>query len=462
MSENLKNKKVLQMGLGILGGGVATARWLVAQGADLTVTDTKDETYLAPSLEKLKDLQIKYVLGKHEEKDFLENEIIVVNPDVPIDSKFIKLSKENGKQIENELSLFYRFCRSNNTVGITGTRGKTTTVNWTAHLLQSKIIGNSPLNPFLGDGLNCKEDEKIVLEVPSFQLELLGEHVDSQNSKLAPHVAVITNLYRDHINRHKSMEGYAVAKANIFKYQNSEDFLILNKEDVWTEYFLSLKPKSKILFFSKDDNYNFVDKDEFIKKWGEHNLLNLYASILVARVLGVSDEEIKTRIFTLPQIKFRQEKVFEGESPSQNASADRGKVEIFNDTTATSPEATIAGVQRFRGEQNFFLISGGTDRDLEFTKWAEAVKGGVKPENLILLSGSATEKMKMELGFEQYNEFDSLSECFKEALRKSEEVAEKSVILFSPSSKSFEKFKNEFDRGEQFNAMVENLKRGII
>lgn len=448
---NLKGKKVLQMGLGILGGGVATARWLVAQGTDLTVTDMKDEAYLAPSLEKLKDLQIKYVLGRHDEKDFLENEIIVVNPDVPTDNPLVKLAKEHGKQIENELSLFFRYCKSKNIVGITGTRGKTTTTNWTAHLLNSKIIGNSSVNPFLGNELNSEEDDKIVAEVPSFQLELLGEYIDPAFVKLAPHVAVITNLYRDHLNRHKTMEGYARAKANIFKYQTPEDFLVLNKEDEWTPVFMNFKPKSKVLFFSKDDRYDFVDKEEFVKVWGEHNLLNLNASVIVARVLGVSDEDIKSRISTLPQIKFRQEKVFGDE-----------KVEIFNDTTATSPEATIAGVQRFKGEQNFFLISGGTDRDLEFTRWAEVINGGVKPQNLILLSGSATEKMKMKLGLEQYNEFDTLVECFKEALKKVSEVEGRSVILFSPSAKSFEKFKNEFDRGEQFNAMVENLKRGII
>ncbi|MEK7642725.1 MAG: hypothetical protein AAB392_02930 [Patescibacteria group bacterium] len=107
---DLKNKKVLLMGLGILGGGVATARFLVEKGAELTVTDMKSKEYLKPSLEKLKDFSnIKFLLGEHREKDFLDNQIIVLNPDVSINNKFVKLARENGKQIENELTLFYKF-----------------------------------------------------------------------------------------------------------------------------------------------------------------------------------------------------------------------------------------------------------------------------------------------------------------------------------------------------------------
>lgn len=448
---NLKNKKILLQGLGILGGGVATAKWLVEQGAVLTVTDMKDEVHLRSSLDALKDLKIKFVLGRHEEKDFLENEIIVVNPDVPTDNKFVKLAKENGKQIENELSLFYKFCKSKNTVGITGTRGKTTTVNWTAHLLGSKIIGNSVESPFLGSELNVEESEKLVLEVPSFQLELLGEYVESdENEKLAPHISIITNLYQDHLNRHKTMEGYALAKANIFRGQTEEDYLILNKDDLWTDFFIGLEPKAKILFFSKGDNFisdfGFSILD-FKKKWGEHNLLNLYPAILAARTLGISNEEIKSRISTLPQIKFRQEKVYESDD-----------LEIYNDTTATSPEATVAALERFASQkESLILITGGTDRDLEFKGWAKSIKQIMNPENLILLGGSATEKMKTELGFDKYNEFETLEECFNEVLKRAEKTNGKSIILFSPSSKSFEKFKNEYDRGEKFNLLVQNL-----
>lgn len=432
------------MGLGILGGGVATARFLVERGALLTVTDMKTPEFLEPSLAKLRDLPaIKFVLGEHREQDFLENEIIVVNPDVPIDSPFIKLAKAKGKSIENELSLFFKNCQSQQIVGITGTRGKTTTVNWTAHLLAAEIVGNSPENPFLGKGVEALESQRLVLEMPSFQLELLGELIESQGSRLAPHIAVITNLYRDHINRHKTMEGYARAKANIFRYQNQEDFLLLNKDNEWTDLFLRLGPKAKTELFSKEDEFDFLDKKAFAQKWGEHNLLNLIVAIRVALILGIPTAQIVERIKTLPQIKFRQEKVYEDE-----------RVVIYNDTASTSPEATVMAVERFARTQPFLLIAGGTDRELDYGIWTEKLGRLLEPKNLILLAGSATEKIKRSLGWAEYVEFATLEECLEFARLKARQNSLRTTIVFSPGAKSFEKFKNEFDRGEKFNALV--------
>lgn len=436
------------MGLGILGGGVATARFLAKQGADLTVTDMKSREFLEPSLKKLQDFpNIKFVLGEHKEEDFLHNEIIVVNPDVPVENKFVRLARENGKKIENELSLFFKNCKSENTIGITGTRGKTTTTNWTAHLLWARIVGNSPENPFLGSGVESAQDENLVLEMPSFQLELLGEYVEDEGYKLSPHIAVITNLYRDHLNRHKTMEGYAKAKSNIFKFQNENDFLILNKENEWTDFFLKQNPRAQVVLVSKEDKYEFLDGEEFARNWGEHNLTNLLFGIVVARILGIDESLIKERISSLTQIKFRQEKIY-----------DRDGLEIYNDTSATSPEGTMVAVERFRQYTNLVLIAGGTDRDLEYGAWANVVRKYVRPENLILIAGSATEKMKKELSFDSYNEHDTLEECMAEAVAKARESGStKNVILFSPGAKSFEKFKNEFDRGEQFNLIVNKI-----
>lgn len=444
----LKGKKVLQMGLGTLGGGVATTKWLLEQGAVLTVTDLNTPEYLQSSLEKLDEFRdhIKFVLGRHEENDFLENDIIVVNPGVPVlGNKFLELSKGSGKQIENELTLFYKFCPTRKIVAVTGTRGKTTTVNWIAHLLKSAnpdtlIIGNSPEKPFLQEIKKCSESTNVVLEVPSFHLEICDK------AEFAPHVAVITNLYRDHVNWHKTMEGYASAKANIFKHQTENDFLILNKENEWTDFFLSQKPRAKVLFCSKDDEVE--NGDEFVKEWGAHNLQNFKVASMVARIFGISAEDIKKQISGLPQVKFRQEKVY-----------DDGRLQVFNDTAATSPEALIASMERFLGsEGRTVFISGGTDRDLDFGAWGRLFRESLDPENLILLAGSATEKMKKELGWGAFNEFETLDDCFQGAIRKvkDERLAK---IVFSPGAKSFEKFKNEFDRGEQFNLLVNKLRK---
>lgn len=443
----LKNKKVLLMGLGILGGGLSTAKWLLKRGADLTITDTKNEKELKVSLDTLSDFKnINFVLGQHKEQDFLDNEIIVINPGVSINNKFVQFAKKNGKQIENELTLFYRYCKSRNIVAITGTRGKTTTTNWVYHILKSKysdtvLAGNSATNPFLHMIDKCEESTPVVIEVPSFHLELIGE----ENVRYSPKIAVVTNIYQDHLNRHRTLENYARTKANIFKNQEATDFLILNKNNKWTDFLLSLKPKAKVIYFPEDDfeKSDFVNKKDFIEKWGEHNFLNLEASVLVATTMGISKEVIKEAIPTLPQIKFRQEEVYKDE-----------KLTVYNDTAATSPEATVAAVNRFKGKKNLILITGGTDKDLDFSDWVIAIKKDINMENLVLLSGSATEKMKGFLSENSYNEFGTLSECLEYALKRAEE---ESVILFSPSSKSFEKFKNEFDRGEQFNKLINQL-----
>jgi len=456
------------MGLGILGGGVATARFLFEHGAKLTITDLKSANDLKPSIEKLKDIvdKIDLVLGIHRKEDFLNNDMVILNPDVPLDNKFVKLAKDNGKQIENELSLFYKFCPSKNIVAVTGTRGKTTITNWTGHFLKSFnpktfVLGNSPDKPFLSNFSNFDKDTNIVMETSSFQLELLN------NASYAPRIAIITNLYRDHINRHKSLKEYAGAKANIFKYQNKDDFLILNKDNEWTHFFVSRNPKSKILYFSKktlplEDSGAYINEHsdlifrvdnkeeksinvaDFENKWGGHNTYNLMASFLAAYLHGIRIEKLIDSIQTLPQIKFRQEKVYENR-----------KIQIYNDTTATSPEATIAAIMRFNYKKdNLVLITGGTDRELDFQEWAETVKNISIQKSLFFLSGSATEKMKLALGWNTYNEFEDLKSCLEAAIKRVGDLKDKGVILFSPSSKSFEKFKNEFDRGEKFNRLV--------
>jgi len=436
----LKDKKVLLMGLGILGGGVATARWLAEREADLTVTDMKDEKHLKSSLEKLKDLNIKYVLGKHEEKDFLENEIIVINPDVPANNKYVELARRAGKKIENELTLFYRFCKSKNTVAITGTRGKTTTVNWTYHLLKQKfpdtvIAGNSSENPFLDVLSKIEENTNVVLEVPSYQLELLPE------SGFSSPIVAITNVYTDHLNRHGDIQNYAEVKSGIFRNQTENNFLILNQENEWAEFFLSKNPRAKVILLSKKEiPTGLFDIKKFVEKWGEHNLENLLIAIKIAELKGLSEEEIKKGIGTLSDIRFRQELVY-----------NKNSLQIYNDTAATSPDATIAAIKRFG--KNAIFISGDTDRELDFKGWAKFVKENLNLKNLVLLSGSATEKMKKELN-EAVDERDSLEECLNLALEK---VGKDGTIVFSPGAKSFEKFKNEFDRGEKFNTLIENI-----
>jgi UDP-N-acetylmuramoylalanine--D-glutamate ligase len=445
-----KNKKVLVMGLGLLGGGVATAKWLVKHGARVTVTDLKTKDELLQSIKALGSAakKIKFVLGKHREKDFKDNEVIVVNPAVPRESKFLKIAKKAGARLENEASIFFRFCQ-NPIIAVTGTRGKTTTVNWIYHFLKKKyprvvLTGNSSDNPMLAvlDKLDGKSP--VVVELSSWHLELLPQ------SGRAPHVAVITNLYPDHLNRYRGMEDYAAAKANIFKYQNKRDLLVLNRGNSWTNFFLSLKPKSRVVYFPAKSGV----PGDFKKRYGEHNYLNLAAAMRAVRPFGLGAKEIRRAIPTLPAVKFRQETIYE-----------RKDFRVVNDSTATSPDATIAALKRFGGE-NTFLISGGTDKNLFFGGLAKTIKRYIKKENLYLLEGSATKKIIRELKKIGYfkktepKEFKNLGDilrAIRERLLADNYNYSSSIVLFSPASASFEKFDNEFDRGKKFNILVKKI-----
>ncbi|MBI4034203.1 MAG: UDP-N-acetylmuramoyl-L-alanine--D-glutamate ligase [Candidatus Brennerbacteria bacterium] len=436
------------MGLGLLGGGVATAKWLVKDGAKVTVTDLKTRRELGPSVRSLGPVakSVRFVLGRHLAPDFRKNEIVVVNPGVPRESKYLKIAQTHGAKLENEASIFFRACR-NPVVAVTGTRGKTTTATWIHHLLKKKypktvLTGNSSDNPMLAALVKLDGRSPVVVELSSWHLELLPK------SGKAPHVAVITNLYPDHLNRYPSMRSYALAKANVFSNQSDDDFLLLNKTSPWTKFFRGRKPRSRVVYFPADVGF---DLEKFKKTHGFHNFYNLNVAALVARHFGVPLTRVKSALKTLPQVRFREETIIK-----------RRNIEVVNDTTATTPEATIAALKRFGSSGRLILITGGTDKKLNFKEWARDVKKYVKPENLFLLNSTATKKMVRELKIIGYFRkskpqiFETLPLILHSVKKKlnAKRSTLKPVVLFSPGATSFEKFKNEFDRGEQFNRLA--------
>ena len=379
---DFKNKKVLVMGLGTLGGGIATTKWLIKHSAKVTVTDLKTKSDLVSSIKALGSAakKIKFVLGKHNVADFQRNEIIVVNPAVPRESKFLKIAKHSGARFENEASLFFRYTK-NPIIAVTGTRGKTTTVNWIYQLLKRKfpravLTGNSSTNPMLKALDILDHKSPVVLELSSWHLEFLPQ------TKRAPHVAVITNIYPDHLNRYRSLRDYALAKTNIFINQKSNDYLILNRQNEWTKFFLNKKPKAKIIFPRAKA---IKGGNKFREIYGSHNLENLAMAVTAVELAGVPETLIRKSVSSLEPVKLRQEIIYSTK-----------KLTVVNDTTATSPDATIAALKRFY-DGNLFLIAGGTDKKLEFNNWASAVKKYIRPEHLFLLNGSATKKMIVAL-----------------------------------------------------------------
>mgnify|MGYP000244701787 CR=1 FL=1 len=460
---DFRGRKVLVFGLGLLGGGVATTNWLIAQGARVSVTDNKTKEELVASIKKIKG-PVKLLLGRYNEADIRNADVVVFNPAVSVNSPAVILAKKIGKQIENEATIFYAQ-NTNPIVAITGTRGKTTTANWLRHFLGERgvLAGNSYQDPLLKilPKLNRAKGAVVVNEIPSYHLE----YFDSKTRP--PKIAIMTNLYEDHLNRHKTMEQYATAKANIFANQTGADDLILNADNIWTNFFLRAKPRSKIWFFStkkipagKNGIYIsggrvYLRKDgrkesvfaigDFKKKWGEHGFYNLLASCLGAHLAGQSWGSIARAIKTLPQVEFRQQEIYK-----------KNGLSVINDTTATSPEGGIAALERFGGSACVF-IAGGTDCEFDYKKWARVVSAKILAPKLFLLKGSATEKM-VKLLPKEYKDnkiYSNWQECFGDALKKGRQY-KRGVLLLSPSAKSFGLFENEYDRGRKFNQFIRN------
>ena len=507
-----QGKKVLVMGLGLHGGGVSTVRWLVANGAKVTATDLRDNETLGPSLRALRGLPVRYVLGGHRAADFRSHDLIVVGPGVSHESPHIKVAKNDGKQIENDASLFFRYSE-NHVIAVTGTRGKTTTTLWVAELLKKKYLlvrqSGTPENAELKEfGRINGKNVPAVVELSSWQLEYLPR------SKKAPHIAAITNIYAEHLNRYRDIKQYADAKANIFRYQQKDDMLVLNYDDPWHRYFLKKRPKSDVYFTStkvlpKKLNGAYVKNEEivlrvpknkqgrtllkettilsvgrFVRERGKHNLENLLRAVLIAKLFDPKLNVTEHDVLRLPTPRMRQETIYR-----------KVGLTIVNDSCATSPDGTVAAIRRFAKagagiqggtlrivpqgstlyaspKPRIILITGGTDKKLEFDGLAKEIKKYIPKRQLVLLEGSATTKLiaalRKQKYFTQYEplEYLDLASCVKEAFRiartnrgptlgiKKGRSSVQWVVLFSPAAASFEKFLHEFDRGDQFNRLI--------
>ncbi len=472
-ANTFRGVRALVMGLGLHGGGVATVKWLVKHGARVTATDMRGRVTLAPSIAALKGVKVRYVLGGHEMEDFRTHNLVVVNPGVPRESEYLVLARAAGKRIENVASLFFRSSDAP-VIGVTGTRGKTTTTLFISELLKKKYphvrpsgnTENAILNEF--DRVQGKRIP-VVTELSSWQLEYLPI------SGKAPHISIITNLYPDHLNRYPNIKAYASAKANIFRHQKGDDFLVLNYDNEWTEFFLTKKPKGIVFFVSskplpKKLNGLFVRNkklvfrfdgieqqlfgvERFIRERGAHNLENLLVSVLAVKLFDPTVLLNEARALALPTPRMRQEVIYK-----------KGNLTIVNDSCATSPDGVIAALKRFTPLGNVVLITGGTDKELEFTALANLIKKHIPQEQLILLEGSATTKLRNSLLTQKMsrlsldkNGHKTLEDCVREAFRVAKGLRGKTIILFSPGAASFEKFLHEFDRGEKFNALVKKF-----
>ncbi len=437
-SSHFRGKKITVTGLGLLGRGVGDIRYLAAQGAELIVTDPKSSEVLAPSVEALKEFpEIIFVLGEHRLEDFRDRDLILKAAGVPIDSPYIAEARKEGTPIRMSADLFAEYSGIP-IVGITGTRGKSTVT----HIL-ADIAKTAGLKILLGGNVRgvstlallneVHGDEIAILELDSWQLQGFGE------AHLSPSVAVFTTFYSDHLNYYKDdLAAYLVDKANIFFYQIEGDTLVVGKQcaPIVIEKFGEAIESDIVIA----DESNLPD-DWTLNVPGVHNRYNAALALAAARALDIPDGVTKIALEQFKGVEGRLEFVREVNG-----------VKIYNDTNSTTPEATLAALSALDpdGKKNIVLIMGGADKNLDMNKLLHQIPEHTK--RVIMLMGTGTDRVLEFLSGASV--FDNLPSAVDEATGAAEAG---DIILFSPAFTSFGMFKNEYDRGDQFNALARAL-----
>ena len=462
---SFKGKRVTVFGLGLNDGGVGTVRYLAAEGArEIVVTDIKKREELESSVKKLSILKnITFVLGQHRPEDFSRVDMVVKNPVVPWTNEYVKLAEKAGVPVEMDSSLFFASVR-NPIIGVTGSKGKTSTASMLAHLLRSAGTPVLPVGvsqtPVLGLLGTVRPNETIVFELSSWRLSALGR------KKVSPKLAVVTNIFPDHLNYYKTMAAYVRDKKYIYEFQKKGDAVVLNADNDATRAMAEDAP-GRVLFFSAKGDlrgrdgaffrdggaYLLMDGKETelfsfddMKIPGEHTREDMLAAALAAVVSGVPAAKIRDGVRTFKGVPHRLELV-----------AEKKGVTYWNDTAATIPEAAISALRAFAGK-SIILLAGGSDKNLSFGAFAGEILERVKAA--AFFEGSATEALKRELckripdeekGDCRFEEVTTMGKAVELASRGAKPG---DVVLLSPGAASFGLFKNEFDRGNQFREAV--------
>jgi UDP-N-acetylmuramoylalanine--D-glutamate ligase len=462
----LAGMRVTVMGLGINGGGVASARFFAHRGASVTVTDLRSERVLADAVEQLRGFPVRYVLERHEEEDFRGADLVIKNPAVAVTSPFLKTARDHGVPIETDLSVFLSIA-PNPVLAVTGSKGKSTTASAAAFGLSrvhpgTRLGGNITVSPlsFL-DGLS--PDAPVVLELSSWQLgDLRGRGI------LKPAVSAFTVILPDHLDKYAGMDDYVADKKVIFQEQEPRQSAVFNRDDPWQRQFPRETPARSFFFSSgelpadldgawlagsqgfarlaKGEPAEQILGDAILR--GSHNRMNLLCAGLMLRLYGVGPQAVREGLARFAGVEHRMElfRTWKG-------------INFFNDSAATIPHATAAALRALDGP--IVLITGGTDKNIDFSPLRDVLE---VPRAIVLLAGTGTDKIRgllRERSIAADGPFDNLAAALEKALERARALDSREgvSVLFSPGCTSFGMFLNEFDRGKKFKAMVEELTR---
>ncbi|MCL5410884.1 MAG: UDP-N-acetylmuramoyl-L-alanine--D-glutamate ligase, partial [Patescibacteria group bacterium] len=419
--------------------------------------------------------------------DNLSNfDIVFRSPGISLNHPKLKEARDSGVIISSQIKLFFKLCPAT-IIGVTGTKGKGTTSSLIYEIVKKNLkflISNLKSNPndqmtngkindkwemkndklsqvYLAGNIGypaitlipkLKSDDIVILELSSFQL------MDMDKS---PHIAIVTNLSVDHLDYHEDEDEYQFAKINILKFQDNDDYAVLNSDSTFGLDILNREVKSKIKYFSHTENKDATVKNDQvildpknrsiticdkkdIKLFGRHNLENIAAASIVADILGIT-----------PKVTSEVASQFKGLPHRLELVQEINGVKYINDSYATNPEPTIAAINSF--PENKILILGGSSKGANFDDLSQIIsKSNVSTVSLIGVEGQKIKNSLLKNGFKGkiISGGDSINEIVSNAKRLAKPG---DVVIFSPACASFDMFKNYKDRGEKFKTEVLNL-----
>lgn len=438
--------------IGAARSGIAAAELAIRKGAIPFISDIADPKKLEQSLALLEQMNISYEVGVHSDKIF-DCDQMIISPGVPTNSEIIQIAKSKNINVISEIEFASQFCEGK-IIAITGTNGKTTTTSLIGHLLSTAGIKNFVAgnigNAFSNIADIIKPDEYAVLEVSSFQLDLI--------KSFKPFIAAILNITPDHLDRYDNdLIKYAKSKQRIYENQTQDDFLIINIDSkilvenlnqIFSKVFrFSIKQELNDGCFLSADNIIFRENSQnvfsynieniFIK--GQHNLQNVMCAVIVGKILQINDEKIKDALASFKGVEHRIEfiRTING-------------VSYYNDSKATNVDSVIVALKSFNNP--ILLILGGRDKGNDYSLIENLVREKVKK---IYAIGESAQKV-----FDYFNKIVETQICkdFQEIAEYSLKDADKNdVILLSPACASFDMFNNYEHRGKVFKEIVNKL-----
>jgi UDP-N-acetylmuramoylalanine--D-glutamate ligase len=416
----------------------------------VVVTDRKTADELRETLNQLQGLDVTYRLGGHSERDLDGIDVVYASPGVPPEHELLEAARQRGIQMSSLVELFFALCPAP-IMGITGSAGKSTTTSLLGDIFAAAgrdvFVGGNIGRPLLGKLEEMSPSSWVVMELSSFQLEPL---------QVSPHVAVVTNVTPNHLDRHPSMEAYWAAKGQILAHQAPSDCAVLNADDAWT---LRYRPNARVLRFSLQGVVEgaylagqqlmllgepLVAVSE-VPLRGQHNLANVLAAAAAAHAAGIDRAFIRAAVRAFKGVPHRLQTVGE-----------RNGVTFVDDSIATAPERSIAALLAY--DEPLVLIAGGRDKHLPMGEWAALIARRVK-HVVVLGEMSHLVAEALETADASYTAITRAATMDEAVTRAAGVASGGDVVLLSPGGTSYDMYTDFEERGRDFARAVSELPR---